>query len=511
MDAYAAARLIEDIGATSSRTEKETLVKHLGSTDLGRFILHWAYNPFITFGIKPALSENAGRFKVEFKESLVEPLLKRLASRELTGLAAEREIGEVMGALNEDGARLLFLILSKDLKCGIAANTINQAVRGLVPVFSVQRAQAYEAKRFKAGKAYKGEFKLDGNRNTFLSKDGNGGFFTRTGNRVEPLDFLVPFVMKAAAYAAQKGSDALKKVLIGEREGRLDSLNFMLDGEAMMTLFEETGAFRRKDEDALGAELHLYDMMSYEDFDAVGAVGEPLHVRRLWVAEFVKLAKEALAGSIGAEAIQIVPQFFVNNDAEVQALFERARSMTLARYLARGNAEREKELLTKTIDKATGKPKVLEGVVIKDPDALYEKKKSHAWMKLKAEETLDLPIVGVFNGQEHSKYETILGGVIVDHKGVGVRVGGGFSDEDRAELWKLWEMDANIIGIDPIVGFKGKVFDYNELKEVGATNLMTRLLETEFMEVTPDGSLRHPRAIRFRDDKDGEVETKEAA
>jgi ATP-dependent DNA ligase len=424
-------------------------------------------------------------------------------------MAAEREIGEVMGALNEDGQRLLFLILLKDLKCGIAANTINQAMPGLIPVFSVQRAQSYEAKRMK--KTMKGEFKLDGNRNTFLSKDGNGGFFTRTGNRVAPLDFLVPFVIRSAAYAAQKGSEELRKVLIGDREGKLSSLNFMLDGEAMMTLFEETGAFRRKDEDALGAELHLYDIMTYEEFDAPGAVGEPLKVRRVLLAEFVKLAKEVLGNSKGSEAIQIVPQYFVNDDNEVQALFERARSMTLAKYLARGDAEKEKLLLTKTIDKATGKPKVLEGVVIKDPDALYEKKKSHAWMKLKAEETLDLPIIGIYNGQEHSKYENILGGLIVDHKGVEVRVGGGFSDEDREELWKLWELDAAIIEVDPKVGFKGRFFDYEGAKNLGATNLLTRLLEVEFMEVTPDGSLRHPRAIRFRDDKDGEVETKEAA
>jgi ATP-dependent DNA ligase len=509
MDAYAVSRLIEDIGATSSRTEKETLVGQLGASDLGKFVLTWAYNPFVTYGITPAKSDNAGRFKMEFKESLVEPLLKKLSSRELTGMAAEREIGEVMGALDEDGANLLFLILSKDLKCGIAANTINQAVPGLIPVFSVQRAQAYEAKRMK--KTMKGEFKLDGNRNTFMSKDGNGGFFSRTGNRVAPLDFLVPPVMVAAYYAMQKGSDALKKVLIGDREPGHASLNFVLDGEAMMTLFEETGAFRRKDEDALGAELHLYDMMSYEDFDAVGAVGEPLHVRRTWVAEFVKLAKEGLKRTDGEDAIQIVPQYFVNDDNEVQALFERARSMTLAKYLARGDAEKEKLLLTKTIDKATGQPKVLEGIVVKDPDALYEKKKSHAWMKLKAEETLDLPIIGVFNGQEHSKYENILGGVIVDHKGVEVRVGGGISDEDRAYLWTLWEKDAKIMGVDPHVGFKGAVHDYADLKSFGATNLMTRLLETEFMEVTPDGSLRHPRAIRFRDDKDGEIESKEAA
>lgn len=508
MNAYDAARLIEDIGATSSRTEKERLVGVLAGSDIGKFVLSWAYNPFITYGITPALSENAGKFKLEFKPSLVEGLLKRLASRELTGLAAEREIGEVMGALDEDGARLLFLILSKDLKCGIAANTINQAVPGLIPVFSVQRAVTYEAKRLKAGKAYKGEFKLDGNRNTFLCKNGNGGFFTRTGNRVAALDFLVEPVMRAAAFVAANASIELLKVM--KRDGE-DVLNFMLDGEAMMTVFEETGAFRRKEEDALGAELHLYDMMSYDDFDAPGAVGQPLAVRRKWVQEFVQLAKKALAGTKTPDAIQIVPQFFINNDDEVQALFLRARDMTLASYLARGDKEKEAALLKTTINSKTGKPAVLEGIVVKDPDALYEKKKSAVWMKVKAEETLDLPIIGIYNGQEHSKYEAILGGVIVDNDGVEVRVGGGFSDPDRVELWKLWELDAKILGVDPFAGFKGKVFAYADLKAAGATNLMTRLLEVEFMEVTPDGSLRHPRAIRMRDDKDGEIESREAA
>ncbi|WP_326894433.1 hypothetical protein U8P73_36720 (plasmid) [Rhizobium beringeri] len=203
---------IEDIASTSSRTDKERLTKTLRRVRYRQVPFStWAYNPFITFGITPAISDNAGKLAFEFKPSLVEPLLQQLSSRELTGMAAEREIGEVMAALNEDGQRLLFLILSKDLKCGIAANTINQAMPGLIPVFSVQRAVAYEAKR--VTKVMKAEFKLDGNRNTFLSKDGNGGFFSRTGNRVVPLDFLVPYVMKAAAYAAQKGSDALKKVL----------------------------------------------------------------------------------------------------------------------------------------------------------------------------------------------------------------------------------------------------------------------------------------------------------
>ena len=503
MDAYAVARLIEDIGATSSRSEKEQLVKTLAGSDLGKFVLQWAYNPFITFGIAPALSANGGKFKLEFKEGLIEPLLKKLAERELTGLAAEREIGEVMAALNEDGARLLFLILSKDLKCGIAENTINQAVPGLVPVFSVQRAHHYEAKRLKPGKVYKGEFKLDGNRNTFLCKDDNGGFFTRSGKRVVALDFLVPVVMKAARYAVEN-SETIQRLFVRPGE---TALNFMLDGEAMMTLFEETGAFRRLSEDAVGAELHLYDILSYDDFHAIGSVGPIAEERRKLLGEFVALAKKALAGTPGADTIQIVPQFFINNDGEAQAFFERARQMTLAKYLARGNAEREKELLKVTIDRATGEPKVLEGAVIKDPEAKYDKKKSYAWMKMKAEETLDLRITGAYQGEQYTELENTLGGIQVMNGDVPVNVGGGYKRNERDEIWELWLEDCR--NGTPVANGK-KRFDYTP--NPGYTpKLVGRLLEVEFMEVTPDGSLRHNRALRFRDDKDGEVETKEAA
>jgi ATP-dependent DNA ligase len=499
MNAYDVARLIEDIADTSSRTEKERLVGHLAASDLGLFVIKWAYDPFITYGVTAAPTESAeGRF--EFRASLVEPLLRKLASRELTGMAAEREIGEVMQVLNKDGARLLFLILSKDLKCGIAESTINSAAPGTIPTFAVQRAIPYEPKRLKSGKTYKAEFKLDGNRNTFLAKDGNGGFFTRSGKRVPALDFLVPSVIKAAAYAAQAGSDALKKVLIGDRPGSISSLNFMLDGEAMMGLFEDTGALRRKDTDAIGAELHLYDFMDFHDFDAPGAVGDPLAARRLLLSEFVQLAKKALADTPSPNTIQIVPQFFVNNDDEVQQLFQRARSMTLAAYLARGDAEKEAALLKTTIDKATGKPKVLEGIVIKDMDALYEKRKSAAWMKLKNEETKDLRVTGAYPGEPHTKYENAMGGANVDHEGVTVNVGGGWSDAEREALWAMYQRD-----LARVAGYDSVDLTPSDYKSLGC-ELLGRLIEVEYMEVTPDGSLRHPRFVRFRDDKDGEVD-----
>ncbi|MGV1754802.1 ATP-dependent DNA ligase [Agrobacterium sp. CG674] len=497
MDAYEVARLIEDIGATSSRGEKENLVKQLAESEIGLFVIKWAYDPFITFGITAAPTQSDdGRF--EFRPSLVEPLLKKLASRELSGMAAEREIGDVMRVLNADGARLLFLILSKDLKCGIGENTINSAVPGTIPTFAVQRAITYEPKRFKTDEYYKSEFKLDGNRNTFLVKDGNGGFFTRSGKRVAALDFLVPIVIEAAVYAVQECSDELRKVMDPELRGQRESLSFMLDGEAMMGLFEDTGALRRKGTDAEGAELHLYDMMSYEDFNTPGAVGEPLEVRRKWLTEFVQLAKAALSTTEHPETIQIVPQFFVNSDEEVQALFQRARSMTLAAYLSRGNPEKEAALLKVLIDKRTKKPVVLEGIVVKNMKAKYEKRKSAAWMKVKNEETKDLRVTGAYPGKPHTKYENALGGANVDHEGVNVDVGGGWSDEEREDLWAKYHRDmARIAGHDDITPA-----EYHAL----GCEFLGRLIEVEYMEVTPDGSLRHPRFIRFRDDKDGEVD-----
>lgn len=498
MDAYTVSKFIDDIGSEGSRTEKERLVKLLASSELGNFVLKWAYDPFITFGIKPAKTPGAG--KLTFTANLVRPLLERLASRELTGHAAEREIAEVMAALSPDGANLLFLILSKDLKCGIAESTINSAIPGLIPVFAVMRAHAYEEKRVKTFPVY-GEPKLDGNRNTFLARDDHGGFYTRSGKIVPALDFLVPAVLRAAQTIVDDPNAPLDLRLLLTNGNEGGALNFMLDGEAMMGLFGETGALRRKSADAAGAELHLYDIMSYGDFDAVGSVGRPLEERRNLLQEFVKRAHAA-----GVTAIQIVPRYFLNSHQEISDFFTKMRERTLASYLARGDAQREAELLKVTIDAATGHPKVLEGAVIKNPAGLYDKKKSYGWLKMKAEETEDLRVVDAFAGEPHTKYEHCLGGLIVDRNGVRVRVGGGFTDIERHQLW------ADLHGKPVERAYKdGDGNDQIEIHTPSGGPVTGRLIEVEFHEVTPDGSLRHPRFVKFRDDKDGEIESKEAA
>lgn len=111
-----------------------------------------------------------------------------------------------------------------------------------------------------------------------------------------------------------------------------------------------------------------------------------------------------------------------------------------------------------------------EGAVLKTPHHLYQRKRSFDWIKMKAIETLDLPCVDYFEGT--GKYEGQLGGIIVDNDGVEVRVGSGFSDDDRQTIWNEFDTFRGIIA------------------------------EVAYQEITPDGSLRHPRFIRWRWDKD---------
>ena len=103
-----------------------------------------------------------------------------------------------------------------------------------------------------------------------------------------------------------------------------------------------------------------------------------------------------------------------------------------------------------------------EGVMVKDLDGTYAQgKRSSAWLKVKALETEDLPIVSVHEGT--GRLAGTMGYVVVQLSDRLVRVGGGFTDEQRADIWA---------DRDGVVG---------------------KFIEVSFQSVTPDGSLRHPR------------------
>ena len=90
-------------------------------------------------------------------------------------------------------------------------------------------------------------------------------------------------------------------------------------------------------------------------------------------------------------------------------------------------------------------------------------------MKVKEFHDVDLPIVGLEEGT--GRHSGKLGAVKINYNGVNVKVGSGFSDEEREQVWNDQE---SFIG---------------------------RIIEVRYQEVTPDGSLRFPTFVCFRNDR----------
>jgi DNA ligase-1 len=103
-----------------------------------------------------------------------------------------------------------------------------------------------------------------------------------------------------------------------------------------------------------------------------------------------------------------------------------------------------------------------EGAMVKDTSAPYQQgKRSNAWLKVKAVDSEDCPIVSVHEGK--GRLAGTMGHVVVEHGTRLVRVGGGFTDEQRRQIWE---------NRDTVIG---------------------SWLEVSFQNMTPEGSFRHPR------------------
>ena len=110
-----------------------------------------------------------------------------------------------------------------------------------------------------------------------------------------------------------------------------------------------------------------------------------------------------------------------------------------------------------------------EGAMIKDLDAPYKFGRGPEVMKLKAFHDVDLKIKKLLEGT--GKHSGKLGSVVVVYNGVEVQVGSGFSDDLRESIWH-----------DP-------------------DSFVGRIIEVRYQEVTPDGSLRFPTFVCFRNDR----------
>jgi DNA ligase-1 len=426
--------VIAELEADNSRLAKEEIVGREAAAGNTEFFegARLALNSMITFGLKQIPekkdADGAGLDWADFTF-----VVERLVDRTLTGNAARDTVVELINQSTQQQWNGWYRrILIKDLRCGVSEKTINKMVgeEYAIPVFSCQLAHDSANHETKVSGEKLIEVKLDGVRVlTIVYPDGRVSQFSRNGKELVNFPHIV---------------EQLSQVAAGF------NIPMVLDGEVMSSSFQDLmKQVHRKDNVATNdAVLNLFDILPLEDFEA-GISNVPQQLR-----------SETLIGWHTTHTGQLPNVTVLHHElVDLDHPDGQARFRAInARAIAGG----------------------YEGIMIKDPDAVYECKRSVAWLKLKPFIEVSLDVVDFEEGTGRNAGR--LGAIICEGEDDGCRirvnVGSGFSDANRTDYW----MDRSAI--------KGHVAE----------------IRADAITKNQDGtySLRFPRFLRFRGFAPGE-------
>lgn len=380
---------LELLAETKSNKEKQQILK-ARDTPLLRRVLQSALDPFTTYGVKELPDVEAGEAPFMGNEWL---LLEELSSRVLSGTAAKMAIASALQALHPHDGDILARILTRDLRAGIDASTVNKVFPGLIPVFTCMLAQPFEEKRVRSWPVLV-QPKLDGVRCLVLIDTATGGaeFVSRNGKPLPALAHLAAPVLEA--------------VRRNHLTDHLGGHQMVLDGEVTAGDFLATVSdVRKKTKVATEGVLTVFDALPGRAF--FGSSSYQVCAReRLKVVEMVHSS---------CDRVRPIQTWQCFSADEVYAVYNNIRS---------GGGE---------------------GVIVKDVNAPYEMKRSYGWMKIKDCLSLEAKIVDVERGT--GKYSDSTGAIVVDVEGVQVRVGSGLTDQLREEIWNSVLINpGNILG-----------------------------------------------------------------
>lgn len=388
-------KVIQKLEAESSRLAKEAIILAEAKVSNSELFngARLAYDAMITFGVKKvplAKKDGAGLAWNDFFD-----LACQLNDRKLTGHAARDAIEAAMKtATVEQWNDWYRRILLKDLKCGASEKTFNTVCEKdyplyVIPVFSCQLAHdGAEHEDKMVGKKLI-EVKLDGMRVlTVVYPSGQVAQFSRNGKELLNFEKICGQFAQIAPKLAQPT---------------------VFDGEVMSASFQDLmkQAKRKTDVSTDDAVLHLFDIIPLEDFmmgECLTSQAERSELLVNWFAE----NEDVL------ENVEVVGQELVDLDTEE-------------------GQERYKQINKKALELK------YEGVMAKEPDAIYQCKRVHAWLKAKPFIEVSLTVVGYEEGKPDTKNVGRLGALLCegedDGKVIFVSCGGGFSDKQRAEIW----------------------------------------------------------------------------
>lgn len=322
---------------------------------------------------------------------------------------------------NPEYEEFLKRMFTKNLPIGVEAATINKVYgEEIIPVWEVQQGYPIDKYKFRKGELIFASRKLNGSRGTYFK----GDIISRQAQKFEGLDHIIKDIEKIIGTDYAVDGELIRRNIDG-----------LTDGQN----FRETISILNSDgNDKSLIKFVIFDIVPIDEFER-DACTENYSVRKKRLLDLKnKIQKN------GTQNIEVVQMVYEGTD--VNDVYD-------------------------WLDYAVKHD--WEGLVV-NRQVPYRRTRHNGCLKVKRFYTVDLRITAIEEGQ--NRLAGTMGALVVDYKGNELRVGSGFDDATRADVW---ENPDNYIGKIVEVKFKEKSCD----KKTG--------LE----------SLQFPTFVRFRGDK----------
>ena len=385
--------MVRDLRATSKTSDKTLIIKDYcdrssPASIFAKKVLLYTYHPLWQYNITSDNLKKKNHLvarKNEYNNFF--DLLDDLKNRNITGHDAIAAVNSFIEH-HSDYEELIHCVIDKDLKTRAGDKIINKAIPDHIPEFSVALADKYDPNIVDWKDGWYVSRKIDGARCiAVVDNNGDATFYSRTGKGFDTLDIV---------------AGGIKALGIS---------NLVLDGE--LCLVDEDGnedfqgimkQLKKKDHTIPNPSYKIFDMITHEEFySKKGEYNRPYSIR--------------YADLIGTMKFNECPCLTVLDQDKIQ------------------NDDHFAEWVSKSTKQNW------EGLMLR-ADEPYKGKRSKDLLKYKSfnddeYEVIDVemgPFRYVLNAREHE--EDMLSCVTIKHKGYNVRVGSGFSIEQRRDFYK---------------------------------------------------------------------------
>ncbi len=411
------AEILQQIKDTSGTNAKKAILESHKANELLKKVLLYGIDPMMPFNVVkvPKVKNGDRRWPINRATELERwgmffDVADGAAIRRLTGNAAVEAVWYAFASATPEEEGWMRKILKKHLAIGVSVKSLKKAFPDLIQTFELSLANKFHQTRLKGMTEVAVEPKLDGIRCFSIVRGTDVKMFARSGKLITNFESTL--------------APELEKLGDGCYDGELM-------GDDFISLMRQ--AYRKDDVDTSSTYLALFDYLSLQEWDARKS-------QTSCADRYEELLDRMAFKVVNLDLLQPVERSHVSADySSIKECHDD--------YVSQG----------------------YEGAMVKDLTKPYKFGRGWGVMKLKAFHDVDLPIKGFEEGT--GKHRGKLGAIVIDYKGTRVKVGSGFSDELREQIWNDQE------------------------------SFVGRIVEIRYQEITPDGSLRFPTFVCFRNDR----------